>query len=247
MSYHFIKLFSFKEHSKLIVTYFDIFSKLEKINIPFQVEHGIYQSSEGRNKGYNYILKITANSDNTKFKSVIENEYRRLLEQLKPSLNETKDVFSIEYEPSILLTNKSVESQLPINHVVFLPFNETCNIKEINKSFEYLTSLFNKLPGISSFSYGKCRDSISEKNYVFEMHFSNETNRDNYLTDKQHIDVANKIIPLLKNGAESIIAFDYLTPIISRENSMLPNCSFFTFEPEDETDNNCLIPKTGIN
>lgn len=244
MSYHFIKFFSLKEYSKPIVTYFDSFSNLEKINVPFQVEHGAYKSSEGRNKGYNYILKFTVNSDITKFKSEIENEFKRLLEQLKLSL---EDVFSIEYETSTQLTNRSVESTSPINHVVFLPFNEMCTNEEINKSFEFLTSLFNELPGISSFSYGKCQDSISEKNYVFEMNFSDETKRDNYLTDKQHIDVAHKIIPLLKNGAESIIAFDYLTSVLPMKPLILSNSSFFTFKPEEEADSNNLIQKNTLN
>ena len=247
MSYHFIKFFSLKEYSKRIVAYFDSFSKLEKINVPFQIEHGAYQSSEGRNKDYNYILKITVNSDINKFKSGIENKYSQLLEQLQPSLNEEKDVFSIEYRSSIQLMNKSVDSKSPINHVVFLPFSETCKIEEINKSFEYLTGLFNNLPGISSFSFGKCYDSISEKNYVFEMSFSDQTNRDNYLTNKQHLDVAHKIFPLLKNGAESIIAFDYSSSIIPTENSMLPNCSFFTFKPDEVKDSNNFILKTTLN
>jgi Stress responsive A/B Barrel Domain len=233
MNYHFIKLFSLKEGSKSNITHFNNFLKFKEINnVTYLIEHGPYQSTEGRNKSYNYILKIAIDGDTAKFKSEIENDYLELLELLKPSLNEEEDIFSIEYEPSTQHTNQSVYSQSPINHVVFLPFKQTCKNKEINKSFELLTNLFNELPGISSFSYGKCRDSISNKNYIFEMNFSDAEKRDSYLTDKQHIEVAHRIIPLLKNGSESIIAFDYLTSMTSKKLSSLPNSSFFKLKPE---------------
>lgn len=248
MNYHFIKLFSLKECSKSVITHFDNFLKSKKIdNVPFLTEHGTYQSSEGRNKGYNYLLKITIDGDAAKFKSEIENEYKALLKQLKTSLSEEKDVFSIEYEPSTQLSNQSVPIQFPINHIVFLPFKETCKNEEINKSFELLTNLFNELPGISSFSYGKCRDSISDKKYIFEMNFSDEANRDNYLTDKQHVEVAHRIIPLLEKGADSIIAFDYFTSMTPKKLFTLPNSSFFTLKPADTVVENNPAQKPAMN
>lgn len=247
MNYHFIKLFSLKECSKSVITYFDDFLKSREIsNVSYLIEHGPYQSAEGRNKGYNYILKITVDGNPAKFKSETEKEYLKFLEKLKPSLNEEKEVFSIEYEPSTQLTNQSVHSQSPINHVVFLPFKETCKIIEINKSFELLTNLFNELPGIASFGYGQCHDS-SNKNYVFEMNFSDEAKRDNYLTDKQHVEVAHRIIPLLENGAESIIAFDYLTSITPKKLPALPNSSFFALKPEANIIENNPASKPALN
>ena len=247
MNYHFIKLFSLKECSKSVITHFNDFLKSKKIdNVTYLIEHGAYQSSEGRNKGYNYLLKISIEGDAAKFKSEIENEYIELLEQLKPSLNE-EDVFSIEYEPSTQLTNQSVPIQSPINHVVFLPFKDTCKSVEINKSFKLLTNLFNELPGISSFGYGKCQDSISDKNFVFEMNFSDEANRDNYLTDKQHVEVAHRIIPLLEKGADSIIAFDYFTSMTPKKLFTLSNSSFFTLKPEDKVVENNPLPKPANN
>lgn len=248
MNYHFIKLFSLKECSKSAITQFDDFLKSKELNkITHLIEHGPYQSAEGRNKGYNYILKISVDGNPAKFKSEAEKEYLEFLEQLKPFLNEEKEVFSIEYEPSTQLTNQSVHSQSPINHVVFLPFKETCKNVEINKSFELLTNLFNKLPGMSSFSYGKCQASISDKKYVFEMNFSDETNRDNYLTDKQHVEVAHRIIPLLEKGADSIIAFDYFTSKTSKKLFTLSNSSFFTLKPEDNITENNPVQKPAMN
>lgn len=120
--------------------------------------------TEGLNKGYNYLLKIAIEGDADKFQSEIEIE--------------------IEYAPSTQLINKLVPIQSPINHIVFLPFKDTCKNVEINKSFELLTHLFNELPDISSFAYGKCQKTSSDKNYVFEIIFSDEANRDNYLTDE---------------------------------------------------------------
>ncbi|WP_342220413.1 Dabb family protein [Rickettsiella endosymbiont of Miltochrista miniata] len=247
MNYHFIKLFSLKECSKSVITQFDDFLKSKEIDkVTYLIEHGPYQSAEGRNKGYNYILKITVDGNPAKFKSDTEKEYLEFLEKLKPSFNQEKQVFSTEYEPSTQLTNQLVRPQSPINHVVFLPFKETSKTVEINKSFELLTNLFNELPGISSFTYGKCHDS-SNKNYVFEMNFSDESKRDNYLTDKQHVEVAHRIIPLLENGAESIIAFDYQILMPPKKLSTLSNSSFFTLNPEDNIVQNNPAPKPALN
>lgn len=249
MNYHFIKLFSLKECSKSNITHFNNFLKFKEMNsVTYLIEHGPYQSSEGRNKHYNYILKIAIHGDTAKFKSEIEDDYLELLEQLKPSFNQANDVFSIEYEHSTQLTNQLVPIQSPINHVVFLPFKETCKSVEINKSFELLTILFNELPGIYSFAYGKCQATSSDKSYVFEMIFSDEASRDIYLTDKQHINVAHRIIPLLENGSSSIIAFDYLTSMTPKKLSTVSsNNVFFKLKPKDNLAENNLVLKPALN
>lgn len=248
MNYHFIKLFSLKECSKPVMNHFNEFLIAKRIeNLPFLIEHGAYQSSEGLNKGYNYLLKIAIEGDADKFQSEIENEYKAFLEPFKPSFNEENDVFLIEYAPSTQLINKLVPIQSPINHIVFLPFKDTCKNVEINKSFELLTHLFNELPGIFSFAYGKCQKTSSDKNYVFEMIFSDEANRDNYLTDEQHLEVAHHIIPLLEKGADSIIAFDYLTSMTPKKLFALTNSSFFTLKSEDNVVENTRRLKPAIN
>lgn len=137
--------------------------------------------------------------------------------------------------------------QSPINHIVFLPFKNTCKNVEINKSFELLTHLFNELPSIFSFAYGKCQKTSSDKNYVFEMIFSDEANRDNYLTNEQHLEVAHRIIPLLEKRADSIIAFDYLTSMTPKKLFALANSSFFTLKSEDNVVENTRRLKPAIN
>lgn len=230
MNYHFIKLFSLKDCSESIISHFNNFLK-SKDTRNLTIEHGAYQSLEGRNKNYNYLLKISVTEDPTQLKAIIENEYLELLKHLKITLND-KNIFSIVYESSVQLINQSVKYKSPMNHLVFLPFKETCKHEEIEESFELLTNLFKELPGIASFSYGKCPESA--KNYVFEMNFADEENRDSYLIDPKHIEVAQRIIPLLEKGEESIIAFDYPLAIPAEKLSTLTNSSFFT--PKNEKD-----------
>ncbi|BBB14981.1 stress responsive A/B barrel domain protein [Candidatus Rickettsiella viridis] len=100
--------------------------------------------------------------------------------------------------------------KLQTNHIVFLPFKENCSDLVITEAFSLLKNLFDTLCGISSFQYGKCADLSLDKNYIFEMAFTDCVARDHYLTHDTHIKAAEFIIPLLKNGKQSIIAFDYL-------------------------------------
>lgn len=66
------------------------------------------------------------------------------------------------------------------------------------------------------------------------MNFTNEINRDNYLKNEEHIKVAELIIPLLKDGENSIIAFDYLLSNNSKISLNLP--SNVLFSPKIETE-----------
>lgn len=66
------------------------------------------------------------------------------------------------------------------------------------------------------------------------MTFADEKKRDNYLIDPQHLEVAQRIIPLLEKGAESIIAFDYFTSIPSGKLLTLTNSSIFASKTEND-------------
>jgi hypothetical protein len=235
MNYNFIKLFSFRKCSDTITGHFNTFLKSnEKDHHIYQIEHGDYHSAEGLNKEYNYILKIVLNDrDIEKFKTTIKNEYEKLLGNVKSSLK-NEEILSFEYESNQQLTKQSIQQKSTINHVVFLPFKENCSEKDINNAFSLLTNLFNTMEGISSFCYGKVKHTLSDKEYVFEMNFTNEINRDNYLKNEEHIKVAELIIPLLKDGENSIIAFDYLLSNNSKISLNLP--SNVLFSPKIETE-----------
>ncbi|MES2141787.1 MAG: Dabb family protein [Pseudomonadota bacterium] len=229
MSYRFIKLFSLKEPSEIVIDHFKDFLKSNEINkCTFQIEQGLYASTENRNQGYNYLLKVTSfeeDIENFKIELELEKEYKKLLKTIALYLNENHKTFSIYYEPSQQFTNLSIE-KTQINHIVFLPFKSSCTDEEIDQSFLQLKKLFNDLPGISSFCYGKCEGSL-EKSYVFEMGFSDKQARDSYLTNDQHVKVANYIIPLLEKGKESIIVFDY-SPSKINKRPELKSSSFFS-------------------
>ncbi len=66
---------------------------------------------------------------------------------------------------------------------------------------------------IKSFSYGKNCSSEGlncDYNYGFTMQFSSAADRDHYLQHQDHVDIAiDHILPLLLNGADSVLAFDY--------------------------------------
>jgi hypothetical protein len=226
MSYRLLKLFSLKTSSENIISYFDNFLNSKKVNnCSYQIEHGFYKSNENRNKGYNYILKVIVDDDIEEFKLEMEKEYTQLLRNINPFLKEEEVIFSLEYEPFAQFTHKIIQKS-QINHIVFIPFKESCSKEDITNSFSRLQKLFDNLEGMQSFCYGKCINKNSDKNYVFEIEFSSEISRNNYLSHEEHIKVAEFIIPLLQDGEKSIIAFDYL---LKEKPKKLPNLQHTLF------------------
>lgn len=209
---NFIKLFSLKKFPQIAMNAFDAFLKNKAVkNCTYRIESGFYNSQENLNHHYNYIIKIrsTAHSDVETFKIAIEEEYEKLVGIINPYLDENVPTFSTQYQTLLQISKPVSVDKLQINHLVFLPFKENCSNLAINESFSRLKNLLDKLYGISSFQYGKCEHVALEKNYIFEMAFTDCAARDHYLTHDEHLKVAEFIIPLLKNGKQSIIAFDY--------------------------------------
>lgn len=99
-----------------------------------------------------------------------------------------------------------------MKHIVLLQFKETHTLEEIKHAFDLLEGLGKVIPQIKSFKYGKY-DSNEGLNhgfdYGFEIEFDNAEDRDIYLVHPDHVEVAGKIIPMLKNGTDSLMAFDY--------------------------------------
>ncbi len=99
-----------------------------------------------------------------------------------------------------------------MKHIVLLQFQESLTKDEIKNAFMLLEGLGETISEIKSFKFGKY-DSQEGANrgfeYGFEIEFDNAADRDIYLHHPDHVAVAGKIIPLLKNGLDSLIAFDY--------------------------------------
>jgi hypothetical protein len=101
-----------------------------------------------------------------------------------------------------------------ITHIVLLRVASNVKEDQIIKALKKLGRLQSTaITQIKSFTYGK--NSSPEGlnrgyNYGFTMQFSSAADRDYYLQHQDHIDIAkNHILPLLENGAESALAFDY--------------------------------------
>ncbi|KTD61089.1 Dabb family protein [Legionella spiritensis] len=101
-----------------------------------------------------------------------------------------------------------------LRHIVLMRFKSDISEQELNTAFEKLGDLRVPIPQILSFSYGPC---ASPENlhqgflHGFTMDFTNEADRDLYLAHPQHRHVAEQfVIPLLENGSQSIIVFDYV-------------------------------------
>lgn len=99
-----------------------------------------------------------------------------------------------------------------MKHIVFLQFKESLTKAEIQHVFDLLEGLGKTIPEIKTFKYGKY-DSGEGANqgfdYGFEIEFDNAADRDVYLVHPDHVAVAGQIIPQLKNGMNSLLAFDY--------------------------------------
>jgi hypothetical protein len=102
-----------------------------------------------------------------------------------------------------------------IKHIVLLKFKENCPSQDIEWCFKALAGLKDHIPEILSFNHGcyRSQEGLNQGyGHGFEMEFSDERCRDIYLDHQVHKDVAGKIIPLLEDGFNSVIAFDYEIP-----------------------------------
>ncbi len=101
-----------------------------------------------------------------------------------------------------------------IKHIVLLKFKDGIDKNAIKNTFALLQGLQTTIPQIKSFKYGQYESKEGLNHgfeYGFEIEFATAEDRDIYLYHPDHVVVAGKIIPLLQDGTNSLIAFDYDT------------------------------------
>jgi len=95
-------------------------------------------------------------------------------------------------------------------------FKKNASETEIANLLAKLGQLRKPIPQILSFSGGICTSPENlHQGFVhgFTMDFANDTDRDIYLKHPQHKEVAEKdIVPLLEDGYNSVVVFDYQLP-----------------------------------
>ena len=100
-----------------------------------------------------------------------------------------------------------------INHIVFFKFKDGISEKEISDIFSAIGNLRKKIPVIRFFSSGKniSLEGLSQGyTHGFVMKFNNLKDRDIYLADSDHQQIAEEtIFPVLENGWYSVLVLDY--------------------------------------
>lgn len=100
-----------------------------------------------------------------------------------------------------------------IRHIVLVKFKNNISNAEIQAVFKALDDLRKSIPEIISYSWGEYRSKEGlNKGFThsFVMKFKDENARDIYLNHPEHKRVAEKIVlPVLEDGFNSVIAFDY--------------------------------------
>jgi hypothetical protein len=100
-------------------------------------------------------------------------------------------------------------------HNVMLHIKDDTAQEDIDRFFNAMIELKVQglIPGIVSFSYGEYNstEGLNKNfNYGFSMIFESIEARDNYLPHPEHDKVKELILPLLYDGLNSVIAFDYI-------------------------------------
>ena len=100
-------------------------------------------------------------------------------------------------------------------HNVIFRVRDDVSKEEVAHFFDTMVELKEKnlVPGILSFSYGpySSTEGLNQQyNYGFSMVFESEEARDVYLPHPEHDRVKALIVPMLHDGINSVIAFDYL-------------------------------------
>lgn len=119
---------------------------------------------------------------------------------------------SVRYSLSDRLATMSAMPR--VMHNVVIQVKDTATQDEINAFFHALVELKerNLIPGILSISYGPydSPEGLNKGfNYGFSMVFENEEARNTYLPHPEHERVKLLILPLLQDGINSVVAFDW--------------------------------------
>ncbi len=101
-----------------------------------------------------------------------------------------------------------------VQHNVLFEFRDDVSQEQIDNLFSTIFQFKteNKIPGIVSICYGPhdSPEGLNQGfNYGMTMIFENRQARDNYIPHPEHKKVVDMILPLLKNGTNSIIVVDW--------------------------------------
>lgn len=99
-----------------------------------------------------------------------------------------------------------------IKHIVLLTLSEGISLKQINLILQKLVALKQELRihSFASGNYSSPEGLNRGYNFAFIMEFLNSSDRDHYLSHPKHIEIAqNEILPLLADGINSALAFDF--------------------------------------
>lgn len=106
---------------------------------------------------------------------------------------------------------------MKIKHIVLLKFQKSLSADTVNNLMSKLSDLKNQLDGIEAFSWGSYNspEGLNQGfTHGFEMIFSNESARNEYLNNSKHLEIAhliNKKLESPENNNSNIVAFDFLT------------------------------------
>lgn len=102
-----------------------------------------------------------------------------------------------------------------IKHIVLFMFKDDAEPEEIAAIFQHFTVLQQVNSAIRSYTFGQYNGCATMPNhgfnYGFEMEFANEEDRDHFMENPEHLSIAPRIYAMLKDGANSIMAFGYDT------------------------------------
>lgn len=104
---------------------------------------------------------------------------------------------------------------MKIKHIVLLKFKKSITENTISDLMDKLNKLKIQIGGIETFSWGKYNspEGLNQGfTHAFEMIFNDELSRNEYLSNKQHLEIANLInenLEPINDNNINIIAFDF--------------------------------------
>lgn len=102
-----------------------------------------------------------------------------------------------------------------VQHNLVLKFREGTDDQVVTWFEKCLKPVLNGLPGVESFHYGPYSsfEGLNQGfNWGSSLVFRDQYSRDCWIAHQVHEEVVQQLLPLLQDGANSLIAFDYLLP-----------------------------------
>lgn len=99
-----------------------------------------------------------------------------------------------------------------IRHIVLIRFPESCPSVQVSSIFNQLGKLKGVIPGLLEFHVGNDVTPVSLAQgftHGFTMDFLDVASRDGYWEHPEHIAIAEKLVPLLNQGVDDILIFQF--------------------------------------